>query len=337
MVQLFKTTKRIFTIFVSMKNALLFTSFMVFLLQSCLVHDAKESKHEFVHVYSDFFSSQDKQIFKKFKKEQKIHVKMHLISPDSLENFLRTKKYNAGVDLIILKDYEKMASLSKKNLLLSIRSEKLEKNVDPLYHSKYNKWFALSKTPLVFVYNAQVLKKDTISSYYDLISPRWKGKIAFQNENNPTQISFRRNIRLMMKEKTDSFIVNFYKQALSPRLKDDLEVLEKVNALSFQLGLIKMSSFIEYQTKNKGKSKLNIIFPNQRKRGSYFTVTASGIYRYAQNPLQARSLLEYLSSANAQYAFAEGRYEFPILKGVNSYYLIKSYGKVRGRFFKGRN
>lgn len=322
-----------------MKIHFLFLCLGLFLLQSCLVNDAKEPKKQFVNVYTDVYCKQDEANFKKFFKEQKIKVYVHLVSPDTLQNFLKSKKFNAEVDLIILSDYTKILELSAQHHLLPLHSEKLKSIIDPLYRSKYDKWFALSKTPLVLAYNEKVLRKDTVVSYYDLVFPKWQGKIAMQNLTSPTQIAFKRNMRSILRGKSDAFLGKFYKQGQVPFLKDDDHALYKVEANQAQLALVKLSSLARFQNDKKDKNRFDLgaIFPNQRKKGCYFTITASAVYRYANNPLQAKALLEFLASKKAQYAFAEGRYEFPIIKGVKAHYLLESYGKFRGRFFKGKS
>lgn len=322
-----------------MKIHLLYLFLLALLLQSCFVHDAKEPRKQFVNVYTDVFCKQDKANFKKFFKEQHIKVYVHLISPDTLRNFLKTKKFNADVDLIILSDYTKILELSAQHHLLPLHSEKLESSIDPLYRSKYDKWFALSKTPLVLAYNEKVLRKDTLVSYYDLVFPKWNGKIAIQNLNSPTQVAFKRNMRSILRGKSDAFLVKFHQQGQTPFVRDDDHALYKVKANEAQLSLIKLSSLARFQDEKKDKNRFDLapIFPNQRKKGCYFTVTASAVYRYANNPLQAKALLEFLASKKAQYAFAEGRYEFPIVKGIKAHYLLESYGKFRGRFFKGKS
>ena len=191
------------------------------------------------------------------------------------------------------------------------------------------------------VYNEKVLKKDTLKTYSDLNDEKWKGKIAFQELNHPTQMSYRRNMRLILGEKADTFLYKFYKQRLFPFVEDDEKALLKVKNFEQQLALVQLSSLVSYQNEKAKKNEssrfvLKPIFPNQKKKGCYLKVTSAGVYRYAKNPLQAQQLLEFLGSKKAQYAFAEGRFESPIVKGVKSHYLLEKYGKFRGRFYKGK-
>lgn len=52
--------------------------------------------------------------------------------------------------------------------------------LDPTYRSSENKWTAFSKLPIVFIYNSKlVYSAGTPRSWSELLSSRWKGKIAF--------------------------------------------------------------------------------------------------------------------------------------------------------------
>ncbi|MGV3630633.1 MAG: extracellular solute-binding protein [Bacteroidota bacterium] len=324
-----------------MKQGAFYWLILWVLIQACTVNDAREPRHQYVNVFTDRITHQDSLLFKKFLQEEHIKVHVHHVQADSLLELVRSNKYNAGVDLILLGDYTKIYQLSSRNLFLHVKSETLERNIDPVYRSRQGKWFALSKSALVVAYNKKVLSKDTITGYYDLIHPKWKGKIAFQQSGHPTMVAFNRNIRLLMKSDTDTFMYRFYAQRGLPYVENDVELLDKIRRQEAQLALVKLSALAQYQLpKNdrfdRSRLDVSVIFPNQRKRGCYFTISGGGVYRYAKNPIQAKKLLEFLSGRSSQYLFAEGRLEYPILKGVDAHYLLRSYGKIRGRFYKNK-
>ena len=325
-----------------MKRSAFYWVIFLLLVQSCTVNDVKEPRHQHLNVFTDQVSHQDSLLFEKFFKEEHIRVHVHHVQADSLLELLRERKYDSEVDLILLGDYAKIYQLSARNLFLHVKSDILEQNIDPVYRSRHGKWFAFSKSALVLAYHKNVLKKDTITTYHELIREKWKGKIAFQLPKHPTMVAFTRNIRLLMKKDADTFLYKFYGQRNAPFVNDDFQALEKIRRQESQLALVKLSSVADYQLPGKNsfdRSRLHVsvIFPNQRKRGCYFTVSGGGVYRYARNPMQAQKFLEFLSGKRAQYQFAEGRLEYPVLKDVEAHYLLKSYGKFRGRFYKNKN
>jgi iron(III) transport system substrate-binding protein len=108
-----------------------------------------------------------------------------------------------------------------------------------------------------------------------------------------------------------------------------------------QLEIVELSSILKANAlKTSKKDSLNqpfsksigVIFPNQTKKGCFYNITGAGIYRYARNPIQARKLVEFLASKRAQYQFAAGRFEYPVVKNINPHYLLDPFGKYRARF-----
>jgi iron(III) transport system substrate-binding protein len=303
-------------------------------LQACSIHDAKPSKNQFLTIYSDYNLKIDTSLFQIFTKKEGIKVRFIKIHKDSIVRRLINEKFNSKADLLLVSNYELIKKLDKKKLLLPLESEFLENNIDKNYRSKKNTWFALTKTPIVLIYNHKVLKQDTIKNYHELLHKKWKTKISAQDKNDFTSLNFENTIRFLLKEKADTFIVNFNKQTFFKRGNDE-DQLKNINQQNGFLALTKLSSLLEFNSKSnqKGqKSKLKFIFPNQRKKGCYISISAGGIYRYAPNAGNAKKLLEFLSSKKAQKIYAKNRFEFPVTIGTQSSD-FKTFSRFRGRFY----
>lgn len=299
---------------------------------SCSVKDVKESKFQFVDVVMDKCTKEDSALFNKFKKEELIKVRIHVLSDKEILSYLERDKFNVDADLLILSDFEDMLQVKKRGFLHPYNSLEIDERIDPIYRSKSKKWVALSKTPLVMAFNSTVLKKDTIKNYYDLIHPKWQSQIQLSKKETGTMQAFERNIRLLMKQKADTFLLRFWSQSNLPLKEDAFSCLKSLDRNQSKLSLVKLSEYVPYLKKNR-RTSVKIIFPNQRKKGCYLSVTTSGIYRYAKNPLQAQRLMEFLTSSRAQYAFSSSRYEFPVLNGTNVAYELRKYEKFRARFY----
>ena len=126
-----------------------------------------------------------------------------------------------------------------------------------------------------------------------------------------------------------------------PKKGNDLDQIIRIKNNQAQLAIIQLSSLakmLDKKNKNYLLSYNNVcpIFPNQRKKGTYYKISGAGIYRYAKNPQNAKKMLEFLASKRAQYLFASGRYEIPVVKGVDICYQVKNFGKYRARFYHKR-
>ena len=65
-------------------------------------------------------------------------------------------------------------------------------------------------------------------------------------------------------------------------------------------------------------SKVRVIFPNQKNRGTHVNVSGAGVVKTAPNQENAVKFIEFLASNEAQQNFASGNQEYPVLLGIET-------------------
>lgn len=314
---------------------------LIFGLSRCLVQDAVPSKNQFVTIYTDSYVPADSIIFKKFEKENNIRVYVKVVEIDSLLTLLKVEKYNSNADLILISQPNVLLKAHYASLFQRIDSEKLKKNIPVNYRSSKNTWFSLCKSPLVIAYRNDVLSRDTIQFYADLIHPEWKGKLALQGSGGNSLRTFESSMRKYYGENADSVLYKLYSQRSLPLSGDDRVQLKRINSGQAQLAVVELAKLIEFKQQkdsadNSNYSKLTACFPNQKRKGVFYSVTGAGVYRFSRNTNNAILLLEFLSSKRAQYNFAENRFSYPIHSEINASYPLRQFGIFRGRFLLKR-
>lgn len=306
-------------------------------LAACHARDAKLSKYQEVTVLIEQTGENDSLLLKKFEREEKIHVNILQVPKGELIPYLKQKRYQSSVDVILFDSYQTIVEARSAGLLAKVESPKLEEQVDPVYRSRKMKWIALSKTPIVFIYNKHFLKKDTIQNYSQLISPIWQNRLAFQEKSDKTLRVFDEVIKLLLKDKAYSYLSKCYEQTAIAKEGDDFRQIKRIQNSDARLAMVQLSSLAKFYAKNEQYKKVVLpIFPNQRKKGAYISITGAAVYRYTGDYENAKKMLEFLSSKRAQYQYAAGRYEIPILKGVPTCYEVEQFGKFRARFYHKR-
>lgn len=311
------------------------------LLTACVAQDAKPVRHPYVMVYTDCITGADSLLLKQFAKQEHIDVRIRVLERDSILEKIALEKHNSYADLILLHGADQLNKASKKGLWQHFDGEQIDLKIHKSFRSPQHLWVALSKTPLVLIYDDRVLQKDAITTYAQLALPKWTGKVALQAPDASAFQVFRQTMRLMQKEKTAQFMNDLYRQAALPKQGDDQLQIARVQSGQAQLAIVELASLVR-ASKAKDSTGRNAfrhiqpIFPNQQ-RGTFVNVTGAGIYRYARNTQHAQLLLEFLASKNAQYAFAAGRYEFPVLEDMQADYRLSRYGTFRSRFYLNKN
>jgi len=310
---------------------------VMLLLAACMAGDAEPSGEKSVTVYLDYMTASDSLLFEKFTKEEKIKVYFKVLKPDSILHVIKEEHFDSWADLILVHGADKLNKGINMKLFAPIVSEKMESTIGKNYYAAKKYWCALSKSPIVLAYDRRILRKDTISFYNEVLQPKWKGKIALQAPQHSTLRVLDKSIRFLKGDRKDDFMSLLYGQAALPAEGNDLTQIRRIQEGKAQLAFIELSSLLKA---NERKDTLNkplynqvgVIFPGQLQKGCFYNVTGAGIYRYARNKKNARLLLEFLISKRAQYHFAEGRHDFPVLEGIDPETLLKPYSQFRGRF-----
>jgi iron(III) transport system substrate-binding protein len=91
---------------------------------------------------------------------------------------------------------------------------------------------------------------------------------------------------------------------------NDNQVMEAIDAGKCDVGIVNTYSYGRL-LKDRPDLKVAIAWPNQASSGVHVNISGAGVTRHAKNPDEARRLLEWLSSADAQGLFASLNLEYP--------------------------
>src|SRR5690554_7983815 len=87
-------------------------------------------------------------------------------------------------DVLITVDAGRLSRAKEQGLLQSIQSEVLENAIPSHLQDVDNQWFGLTKRARIIAYAKDRVKPEELTSYEDLVSERWKGKILVRSSSN---------------------------------------------------------------------------------------------------------------------------------------------------------
>jgi iron(III) transport system substrate-binding protein len=76
-------------------------------------------------------------------------------------------------------------------------------------------------------------------------------------------------------------------------------------------------------------SKITVVWPNQKDRGTHVNVSGAGVLKTAPNKSNAIKLIEFLASDTAQKLYAEVNFEYPVKAGIELHPILKSWGSFK--------
>ena len=322
-----------------MKKAFMFNMILLGLL-SCDVQVEKEGASQVekepgvVNVYTSRHYDADKLLYSAFESKTGIKVNVKRGKDDQLIALLQSEDSLTQGDLLLTADVGRLSYAKELGLFRSIVSDTLKAVVSAHLRDSDNQWFALTK-------RARVLVLDTAFSDTSLKSYGSLGKEAFVD-----QLLCRSSSNIYNQSLVASLIAHHGEDSAQTILEgwvrnfadepsgNDRDQVKKIAIGKGKIGIVntyylgKMEASKDAMEK-KAVASVKVFFPNQHNYGSHINVSGGGVLKHAKHAQNAQLLLEFLVSYQAQEAFAQANYEYPVRSGVAVHKILTSWGPFK--------
>ena len=314
-----------------MKNISLVIILLTFILSGC---NTNIKKTEEINLYSQRHYNVDKKQYENFEKKTGIKINVVKAGADELIERLKNEGDNSPADLFITVDAGKLQKGSELGLFQKINLESVNSNIDPELKDPSGFWVPITYRSRIIVYSNERINKDELSTYEDLSSEKWKGKILVRSSSNAYNQALMSSI---IANKGSEFALDWSKKIVKNFARDPKgNDRDQVKAIasgqgdiaivnSYYIGLL-LSSDKEEELK-AGKA-VSVFFPNQgiNESGSHINVSGIGLTKNAPNKENALKLIEYLTSIEAQKLYVNTSYEYPANPNVMPNEIVKKWG-----------
>jgi iron(III) transport system substrate-binding protein len=298
-----------------------------------LVASALPALAEEVVVYSARNEQLIKPLFDAYTRDTGVQVKFITDKEGPLMVRLKAEGRNTPADMLLTVDAGNLWQASEEDLLRPIQSKTLEANVPAHLRDPGNEWFGLSVRARTLVYNTGKVKPADLSTYEDLASPKWKGRLCLRTSKKVYNQSL---VAMMIheygEEKAEDIVRGWVGNLATSPFPDDTKAMEAVAAGQCDATLVNTYYFGRLLEK-KPTLPLAIFWPNQdlknKAAGVHVNISGAGVTRHARNPAGAQKLIEWLSSDKAQNLFADVNLEYPVNPKVAPDKTVAAWGSFR--------
>lgn len=222
-------------------------------------------------------------------------------------------------DLVLTVDISRLSEYADLDLFQPVQSDVLTKAIPPHLRAPDNRWFGLSKRTRVIVVHKDRIAEGAISRIEDLADPKWKGRICTRKGSHV----YNRALLAGLIAHLGSEGAQAWAEGLVANLARKPQGNDRAQAkaiLSGECDIAIMNHYYYGKMINNEKepaqkdwaSVLRVILPNQADRGAPINITGGGIAKYAPHADNAKALLEYLVSDEAQDLYAAVNYEYSV-------------------------
>ena len=290
-----------------------------------------------VNIFSARHYDSDIQLYEKFTAATGIKVNVVSGKDKALQKRITEEGADCVGDLYITADAGRLGAFAAKGMMQNAGWSKAIKDAVPAQF-RSAKWTGIAKRARILYYSKERVSSSEIQNltYENLADAKWKNRIVIRKSDNIYNQSLiasliHNNGKKNVDEWIKSFVNNF---ARSPKGNDRAQILA-VAAGEADLAVANTYYYALMLSGQKGEEQQNAakkvipFFPNQSERGTHINISGGGILKDSPNPENARKLLEFLLTKEAQTHIVQNTFEYSILDNVEPHELIKKMGEFK--------
>lgn len=252
----------------------------------------------------------------------------------------RLKARPSEADLVITKTADILEEAKSGDLLGAFESEVITDNVPEGFRDPDNRYVVVSYRPRSIFASKERVEPGTVSSYDDLIDPKWKGRVCIRSGYHNYNLSL---FSQMAADKGVDYARDFITglHANLARVPKGNDRAQARGIYEDQCDLAVMNSYYMPLMLSKDEQRpwgeaTYVIFPNQEGDGAYVMTAGAALTTGEDHKAEATALLEYLVGEEGQAFVTNTTYEYPVNAAVPIPEATRSLGKGQAGVADGK-
>ncbi len=231
-------------------------------------------------------------------------------------------------DIIITNNVANLADLAKRRLLSPVESRAFAANVPAYLRDPELRWVGLTARTRAIMYSKERVKRSELSTYAALGKSKWKGRLCLRTGTSPYNTFMLGTWIARMGEAATETIVKAW-LANDPQILDGDTAQLKAIATGRCDVAVAHTYYLARILANDPAFPVAVFWPDQKGAGVNVGVAGAGVTAHAKHRADAVRLLEFLTSAEAQKAFADANFEFPVNPRTRPHPILAAWGPFK--------
>ncbi len=233
-------------------------------------------------------------------------------------------------DLVLTVDIARLTEIVAAGVTQPVTSAILDANIPAEYRDAGNQWFGLTTRARIVYASKDRVRPGEVTSYEDLASDKWKGRICTRSGSNDYNVALTAGILAHHDAAFTTQWLEGVKANLARKPEGgDRDQVKAIWAGECDISVgntYYMGEMLADPEQAEWANSVNIVFPVFDGGGTHMNVSGMAMTKSAPNHDAALKLMEWLSSDTAQKIYAETNHEFPVKPGVARSELVQSWG-----------
>lgn len=266
------------------------------------------------------------QVFLDFEAETGIAVELRGGTAPELYERLRREGDDTPADLLVTTDLANLWRAQESGLLQPVTSEALEANIPEGLREPEGHWYALTRRLRIPVVSTERVEPGAVDSYESLGDPQFRGRTCLRTSTSEYNQSLVADmIAKRGRDATEALLRSWFDN--DPQvINSDGEMLAIMAAGDCDVGLAN-HYYLGRTLLDEPDFPVAPAWPDQDGAGAHANVSGIGVVAFSDQTEDAKRLIEYLTSAEAQASFTVGS-EFAANPDVDPEPHIAEWGDV---------
>ncbi len=261
---------------------------------------------------------------------RKTGIKIHTFGGSAQEVFerLQAEGERTKADAMITVDAGNLWNAARHGLLAKVESPVLNENVPPHLRDPEGRWFGLTMRARTIMYSTARVQPAELSTYEALGDPKWKNRLCLRTSNYIYNQSLLAAWIKRYGEPKVEQIVRGWVRNQPILINGDTKILEAIAAGQCDVGLAN-TYYLGRLIAKDPKFPVAPFWADQQGNGTHVNISGAGVTAHAKNRENAVTLIEFLSSVEAQNLFADANLEYPVNPKVKPHEILLRWGPFK--------
>ncbi len=243
---------------------------------------------------------------------------------------LKAEGRRSPADVILTVDISRLSTVVSEGLTQPVTSETLTTNVPDQYRDPDNHWFGLSTRARIAYVSKDRVAEGEFETYEDLADPAFKDRVCTRSGMHAYNIALTSAVIHHHGEDGAKSWLEGVKSNLARKPQgNDRAQVKAIWAGECDIAIgntYYMGAMLADPEQKEWADSVRIMFPTFENGGTHVNISGVAMAKHAPNPEAALSLMEFLTSPDAQEIYAEANYEYPIKEGTKPADLVADWG-----------
>lgn len=279
-----------------------------------------------LNIYTDRSATLIEPIAVEFTARTGEKVNILSVSYKDLIKRLEIQGEKAPADLIFVKDMVYLSELTKKNMFQPMTTDVPSKVVAPAMRHPQGLWAAITIRPRTIVYSTDAVTPEELTTYEDLASPKWKGKLCVRTSASSYNValvsSFITNLGY---EPAKTMMQGWMDNLAEEPFSNDRAVLDAILNGSCDVGVVN-SYYLAGKVFAAPNYAVGIKFANQSGRGVHVNGIGAGVFKFSKKADLASAFIALMLEDKSQLHFTSSHLDYPAKMQLLPQTLIQDWG-----------